>query len=455
MELSGPLASEPKFQRIMAVAVTDCLKANAENKLPEAIFERLAQSRAELAFTLLQRLLEIKSSEVEVKSILPVAWNTLRMHNTDLGPALEGDDADYYRRLLKILYLALQVHTSTESTPSGDLDASRADGASAPKWSSTPKQILQNALEILTTIVAQGFRSLTIILHDTSHLVHPSDFSLITAILRSVIHIPDTSRNTTHLLTSFMDSQTARCASTLLSWSDQLATSGDPVYGELSILFLLEMSSVPSLAESLAVEGVLTHILSTNLVRLLQARPFGPFDQPARMYNIWARGLLPLLLNLLHSVGAPLAAEIAGALNSFPHQLARASNVFASNPRTSTNDPNVECITITMTSEAVNLALVTTVLQSFSEAGGSAGVIASQLEEVNWDRAQVKEDAEGWLSRRGGLRDRIVPTSQREDAWSRAKPSKDDGGSENRLEEKVVAEMKNVVGILEGQGVAQ
>ena len=454
MELSGPLASEPKFQRIMAVAVTDCLKANAENKLPEAIFERLAQSRADLAFTLLQRLLEIKSTETEVKNILAVAWNTLRMHNSNLGSALDGDNADYHRMLLKILYLALQVHTSTDPTPTGDFESSRADGASAPKWSSTPTQIIQIALEILTTIVAQGFRSLTIILHDSPTLFHPSDFSLITAILRSVLHIPDISRNTTQLFISFADSQTARCASTLLSWSDQLATSGDPVYGELSIFFLLEMSSVPSLAESLAVEGVLTHILSTNLIRLLQSHAFGPFDPPARLYSIWARGLLPLLLNLLHAVGAPLAAEIAAALNNFPHQLSRASNVFASNPRASTNDPNAEYITITMASEAVNLALVTTILHSFREAGGSAGVIASQMEEVKWDRAQVKEDAEGWLSRRGGLRDRIVPTSEREEAWRRAKPLKADVSCENRLEEKVVEEMRSVVAILESQSSA-
>ncbi|KAK4693789.1 hypothetical protein P7C71_g3667, partial [Lecanoromycetidae sp. Uapishka_2] len=452
VELSGPLASEPKYQRIMAVAVKDCLKTNAENNLPEAIFERLAQSRADLAFTLMQRLLETKSTEAEVKNILPVAWHTLRRKNPNLGSALSGDDADYYRVLLKILYLSLQTHTLRSAPPAENLKASGSDRASTQRWSSTPGSIVHIGLEILTSIVAQGFRSLTIILHDTPKLVRPSDFSLITAILRTILRIPDLSRNTTHLLTAFSDAQTARCASTLLSWSDQLATSGDPIYGELSILFLLEMSSVPTLAESLAVEGVFTHILSTNLIRLLQSRSFGPFDQPMRMYIVWAKGLLPLLLNLLTGLGPPLGAEVAAALNHFPHQLTRASSAFASSTR---DDANADHITLTTASEAQSLSLITTILQTFREAGASASVTATQIEDVQWDRAQVKEDVESWLQTRETLRERIVPSSEREEAWTRAKPIQADGQNENRLEEKVVEEMRAIVEILKSPSMEE
>ena len=432
----------------MAVAVTDSLKANAENNLPEAIFERLSQSRADLAFTLLERLTEQKSVEEEVKNIMPVAWNTLRTLNPNLGSALDSEDADYYRMLLKILYLSLQAHTSpTSSTSPIDLNASIANPSIQP-WSTGPTSTIQITLEILTSIVAHGFRSLTIILHDSSTPVQPSDFALITAILRSSLQIPGVSRNTAHLISAFSDSQSARCASTLLSWSDQLATTGDPIYGELSILFLLEMSTVPALAESLAVEGVLSHILSTNLIRMLQTRSFGPFDQPARMYSIWARGILHLLLNLLHAVGPPLAAEIAAALNNFPYQLARASNAFGTNPTAFTNDPNAGYIMLSMASEAHTLALITTILQTIREAGPSAAVVSSEVEEIKWDRAQVKEDVDGWLQRRGSLRERIVAGNEKEEAWSRQKPVKTDSGSANKLEEKVVEEMTGVAGLL-------
>ncbi|CAD6584132.1 MAG: hypothetical protein ASARMPREDX12_001537 [Alectoria sarmentosa] len=449
VELSGPLATEPKFQKIMAVAVTDCLKANAENHLPEVIFERLAQSRADLAFTLLQRLLEVKSTGVEVKAILPVAWNTLRRQDPSLGSALNGENADYYRSLLKILYLALQSHVlDASSTSTEGLNASTANSSTARSQSRSNVQV---GLEVLSTVVAQGFRSLTILLHDSPTLVHPSDFSLITAILRSVLHIPSLSRNTAHLISAFSDSQTARCASTLLSWADQLATNGDPIYGELSILFLLELSSVPALAESLAVEGVMSQILSTNLIRVLQSRAFGPFDQPARMYGIWGRGVLPLLLNLLHAVGPPLAPEVSAALNQFPNQLTRASNTFTSSPRASAEDPT-GYITLAMASEALNISLIVTILQTFRDAGASAAVIPSEIEEVEWNREQVKEEVEGWLQRRGALSEKIVPSDEKEERWSKQKAVSGAGGNENRLEERVLEEMQGVLGILGGNG---
>lgn len=439
VELSGPLASEPKFQRIMAKAATASLKANADNTLPEAIFERLAQSRANLAFTLLQRLLEINSTEPEVKGILSVAWDTVRLFNPNVGSALDGEGADYFRILLKILCLALQVHT-----PSETLSSPQSQSGTQPNTSDSATPVV---LEILSTIVAQGFRSLTIILHDNPTMVRPSDFALMTAILRSALRLSDVTRNTAHLLGAFSDSQTARCASTLLSWSDQLATSGDPIYGELSILFLLEMSSVRSLAESLAVEGVLSHILSTNLVRLLQSRPFGPFDQPPRMYSIWARGILPLLLNLLHAVGPPLAAEIAAALNLFPHQLERASGVFAT---TSSKDANADYVTLSIASEAVTLSLIVTILHTFREADSSAAIVGSAVEDVRWDKAQVREDVEAALQKRESLRERIVATNEREEGWSRARPVGGGVGADNRLEEKVVEELRSVLGILDG-----
>ena len=433
----------------MAVAVTNCLKANAENQLPEIIFERLAESRANLAFTLLQRLLEVRSIEVEVKAILPVAWDIVRRQDPNLGSALNGDNADYYRILLKILYLALQPHIFDAGTASPeDLSASTAKGSTARSQTRSHVQI---GLEVLSTIAAQGFRSLTIVLHDSPALIHPTDFSLVTAILRSVLHLPNLSRNTAHLISAFSDSQTARCASTLLSWADQLATNGDPIYGELSILFLLEMSSIPVLAESLAVEGVMSQILTTNLVRALQGRAFGPFDQPARMYGIWSRGILPLLLNLLHAVGPPIASEVSAVLNQFPNQLARASNTLTSNPRTSAKDPT-GYITLGMVSEALTLSLIVTILQAFREAGASAAVLPNEIEEVKWDKGQVKEEIEGWLQRRGTLSEKIMPSDEKEERWSKQKPVNGAGGTENRLEEKVVEEMQGVLGVLGGNG---
>lgn len=440
VELSRALGTDAKFQDLMILTVVNCLRSNRSSRSPETIFEQLAMSRAELAFTLLQDLVELKSSNSELKNILSTAWDTFRAHETDVGLALTGESADYYRTLLKILCLALQAHAPD----------SESNDANTQTNTSVPLSTIQLVLEILEVAVAQGFRSLTAILHDDSTRILPADFFLIIALLRTGLRIPEIENHSTQLVSHFSDNQTARCASALLSWADQIATDHDPVYGELSILFLLELSSIPALAESLAVEGILTQISSTNLIMYLrQDKGVGPFDSPFRLYSIWARGILPLLLNLLHAVGAPLAAEIAASLNNFPGQLARASDTFIVQSTTSTN-PTAGVITLSMVSEAQALAAITTILDTFREAGPSAGAIATHIEKPTWDKLGVKQSIENLLQRRTVLRDRTLPSNEKEEAWVRQPPGSSAGGAENRLEEKIVRELNITLSILGG-----
>lgn len=421
----------------MVSTARHCLQSNVESNLPEAIFERISQSRAELAFTLLQRLVESKPLDPEVKDILPTAWNTVRSHSTNLELALAGDSAEYYRTLLKILFLALQAH-ALGSTP----DLSKPDTSSS-------QETIQTVLEVLRVIVAQGFRSLTTNLHDDPLRAVPADFSLLTATLRTCLRIPGIDRHTSQILSDFADNNVARCASTLFSWSDQLTINQDPVYAEISILFLLELSCIPALAEHLAVEGILTRLSSANVMSYFRGpKGSGPFDAPTRMYGVWARGVLPLCLNLLTAVGAHMAQEVAAFLNQFSAQLTRASAAFDSKPTPA--DVTADYITLSMTSEAQSLSLIAAILDTFRAAGAGAGVVSSDIAELDWDRARVREDIENWLQRRNMLRESIVASSEKEVAWSRMKAVDAGSESETRLEEKVVVELGAVATCLGG-----
>ena len=451
--MARALEREPKFQKTMAMIAINCLDSNADSTLPEAILDGLAQARVDLAFTLLQRLIEIKAPVIEVKNILPTIWDTVRSYSTDVGTAIAGESADYYRSLLKVLFLALRAHTSL--LPSNGPEDSTTSGPNSPSIQnagSASPETLRTAIEILGTVVARGFRALTIVLHDDHSRILPSDFGLITAILRTILSIPGIDRYNTQLNTRFVDHQTARCAVTLLSWADQLATNGDPIFGELSILFLLEMSSVPALAEGLAVEGLLTRISNTNLIKSLrQGQGMGPFDTPVRIFSIWSRGILPLYLNMLHGIGAPVAVEISTSLNGFPGQLTRASNNFDGKVSSPT-DPVAGFITLSIVSEAQTLAVISTVLDTFREAGASAGVISTDISALKWDKLQVKEDIENWMQRRSALREKIVPTNEKEEAWAREKPLQAGSDADNRLEEKVVGELNTVLVLIGGSG---
>ena len=432
---------ETKFQKIMALAVVDCLKTNANNSLPQSIFERLSSSRADLAFTLLQRLVEVKSKEAEATSIMDVAWSHVLSHSTNLEAALTGDEADYYRMILRILYLSLQLHVNS--------DPKDVDPGIDPR---SRTNVLRTVYEILSKGVAQGFRTLTMLVHTSPALVRPSDFGLIIATLSSCLQVPGLEGDSSRLLEVFSDAQTTYCATTLLSWSDRLAasTSNDPILGELSVEFLVELSSETSLAESLAVDGVISQILSTNVVRILQLRAFSPTDLPRRMFNIWARGLLPLMLNLLNAIGPPIAAEITSALNLFPHQLEQASNAFA--PHSRMTRASQGYVTLSMAVEVHNLALIVSILKTFREAGASAAVVANDIADVKWEATQVAEDVEGWLQDREALRGKILATDRKEEVWMSTKPLRNDSPSVNILEEKIVRELGGVVGVLVGSG---
>lgn len=449
VELSQPLASDAAYQQVMISTVIACLRSNISSKLPENIFQGLALSRGELAFSILQRLYEVKSTHYELEDVLSAAWDALRDYEKDVGLALSGANADYYRILLKILSLSLQSYLVVSSSTDRKRNASRVQGRDESPTYSASAAATQAGVEIFGAVVTQGFRSLTTLLHDEPTRSSPADFALIIAISRAVLHMPGIGNHITQLLSQFSDSQTTLHASALLSWSDQIKTHHDPVYAELSISFLLSLSDVPSLAECLAVEGLLTQLSSTSLIGFLRQKiGVGPFDNPSRLYNIWYRGLLPLLLNLLTAVGAPIASEIACTLNGFPGQLSRASNTFGSKP-TSSKDPIAGSFTLSMAIEAQNLALIRKILGSFREAGPSAGVDADQIVELAWDQTQVKDDIEHWMQRRAAFRSRIVPTNEKEKTWAWLPPLSTTNEAENCLEERMLEEMKAILRLLD------
>jgi nuclear pore complex protein Nup188 len=295
-------------------------------------------------------------------------------------------------------------------------------------------------LEILSDVVAKGFRSLATQLHADPSSISPSDFALLTAILQRVIAIPEMAKWQTQAALLFANSNTIRYATSLFSWSDRLTVThhgvADPVYGELALLFLLSLSAIQALAETMAVEGVLSQINTANLMNYYRrSNGMGPFDNPARLHSIWTKGILPLCLNLLLSVGPPIAAEISSFLNQFPEQLGRASGAINSSPSSRSAATK---ITLSVASETHSLALISAILETVRKQGPKLGIQANEVALLDWDKDNVKEDIESWLSRKSALRERVVAVDEREvEMLGRKK------GEVNELEERVIAELED------------
>lgn len=430
LSLGQFISDDTSLQNDLAIVASNCLKANIEDSIPLALFENIDQIRADLAFILLQRL--ISSKEEEVRKILPIVWTTIRTCGQDFETASTVGGTNYYRTLLRILFLAIQphvLHASNETTKTA-------------------------LLEILERVITVNFRFLCGAVHADVSSIEPADFVLLTALLQSILRVPGMTASHASVANIFANAGTVRYATSLYSWSDQLAASnGDPIHGELSILFILELSSVPLLAEQMAVEGVLSRLSSANLSKYF--RKFngkGPFDEPNRLFSIWSRGMLPLCLNLLEAVGPPIAAEIGAFLNSFPEQLARAAKDLE-NKQPTLRTPYAGSVTLGMAAETHSLSLISLILERLKLVGPSAGINADEVPSLVFERAAVKEEVGSMMKARKTLRERILPVGEREAEWVQLKPAAAAtaaGGSESRLEEKIVAELEAALICLTG-----
>jgi nuclear pore complex protein Nup188 len=211
------------------------------------------------------------------------------------------------------------------------------------------------------------------------------------------------------------------------------------------MLFLLEMSTMPSMAEQLAIDGLLGQIGSANITAYLRRGNVSPFADSAgiqRCYNIWVRGILPLLLNMLDAVGDSIGTEVAIFINQFPNLLKQSSEAFDT-PETSrtVTRGSTKHITLSICSEVHSLSLIIYILNGFQQADG--GTI--DIPDVKWDAANVLENVEFWLGARAVLRERILPMGE---SAALTKQRNDNSGFRTRLEEKIVGELLGIRDVL-------
>lgn len=452
-ELSCTIGPNKGLHRVVAKIIIDCLISNNRTQLPENVFTQLNQTRADLALILTQRLIESKTDIQESLGILSKVWDTISSLDTTFEMALaSGDprDATYYRTLLKILFLSLRPHAGVQETLPDPKGLSKEASQKAGEKLAQSSARTQLVLEIINKVVFHGFRDLARCIHELPEVSNPADIALLTGILQASLNIPGMEFSHNQILISMTTSDVARVATTLYSWSDKLAISGDPIYGELSMLFLLELSSIPAIAEQLALEGVLGHIASASITSYLRQPGISPFADgagPQRCYAIWTRGILPLLLNLLDAVGSSIASEVAIFLKQFPQLLTSSVAAIDTPGSTVREERKTKHLCYGLVQEISCLTLIAFVLSRFRDS--MAGVV-DVPEVAGWDVVEVRESVEWWLGSRAVLRERIIPLGPKEQSWAKSKPINDKIGARSRLEEMIVEELIGIRDVLNG-----
>lgn len=426
---------EPSLQPVLAAAARNALEANSNTNLDMPYAAELLQTRADLAFILISRLVSIKSKADQVRDLLPLAWHLVKTSPVDYDVARTPEDLKYYTTLLQILYLALQPHAYQDPKP-----IATGTGSNAVLHPSTGAILV----EIIGRTIATGFRALCGNLHTSIELAQAGDFLLLSALLRAILSVRGVHQIHAQITDMIAGSSLIRGGLSLFSWSDQLAerTEQDPVYGTIAVNFLVSLSSVPQVAELMANEGILSHLSTANLTNYFRKDGGkGPFDEPPRMFGIWSDGFLPLCLNLLNAVGPAIAAEVSAFLNSFPAQLDRAEKSLA-NAKPSTRNPRAGAVTLGAMSEARSLILISLILRSAMSIGAAEGIAGADVQDLQMNVQALRDDVESLTKNERSLRDRIVPATERELSLQASKGSA--GGHDDRLQAAVVSVMKSI-----------
>lgn len=427
VELGSCLPSDETVRRHMLQVAQQCLKANQGAAGPEKIFVKLVGARADLALVLVQRLVKAAMATKDLNQLLKTLVATI----DGVEEPFAKESIAYYRTLLKLLFVTLRAYQVA-----GGRAASDSVGGAAV-------DVMQTILNVLDHVVARGFRTLVSLIHDGDGNIVPEDLALLTAILQAILGLPTMDQTQTQVMNIMAAHDAVNAATSLFSWADKLAMQGDPVYGELSVLFLLELSTLPLVAEQLASDGVLSSLLSAKLVKYMLQANISPYAEAAiaqRCYGIWAKGLLPFMLNLLASLGATIAPEIAYALRQFPHLLEASVRRFEAPgaSRTATRS-TPHYLTLLATSEIHSLALLTRVLTVLRAQSGR------DTAAVEWDAAGLLENVEFWLSSRRLLKERLMPLGPREAEWRSTRVA---GRHDNVLEHKILCQLETVRDVL-------
>ncbi len=436
-------------QTLLSQIVSGCLEAIGIGDLPCQISSRVIRDRLDLAFVLMQNMVTRGVSASTADLLVTLAWKTTRNCIENFDSAFEMDSTGQYQYLLKLLLLSLQARVSAGTCG----DTGRRDQADANREQTALLDVAvgcsSELVEILVEVVAKGFVNLAGNLHQNTESWVAPDFALITAILRTILRIPGIWKMHSQIAHHFSDINIGRYATSLFSWSDQL--HGNLIYGELSAIFLAELSKIPPMAEHLAVEGVLSRLSSASLMNRYR-RPVRrePLDESARLQSIWTRGMLPLCLHLLESVQAPMVPEIVAFLNQFSSQLTSTVGSLRNQEVFKPNRSSTGYLSLSMTNNILLLALITLIIERFG-----AEVPLSQLGEpgaleLAWDRAGLKEDLEGLLQAKQSLKERVAPADEHEAELANLKPSRGDGLISNRLEEHVINNLSLALACLKG-----
>lgn len=281
------------------------LQANINEGVKVTLFEEIYRVRVELSFFFLYSLTRERDlKEEEVVDILKLALQLISSTDVDfLGSVLANKPA-IYRPLLRII--------------SSLLNAAKGQ----PK---TVENLSTDLLEFFETVVAKGtsviFGSVQADIDTPDIGGRVEDLYLLISLFKGLVAAKPPASFTSKMSIMLVDFGTLKAILNVYSSSHLLKINNEPLFADLTLVFILELVSVDTIAEQLISSGLFSTLIQSPISLVIEEG--GIFVQTApRYHNIWSNGLLAIILTLLSKFGARLLPEICVFVNYFTKQIA-------------------------------------------------------------------------------------------------------------------------------------
>ncbi|EMR11629.1 hypothetical protein PNEG_00068 [Pneumocystis murina B123] len=291
--------------------IITALKANSKENIDLSIMMPIAHERAELSLFLTMHLQAIKSKfhlGSYFSTILLYAWEAISSSEANFLLSIGTKNSQYTRTLLRIIYICLHGINSSEDNVENH----------------TMFPILIGLSDL---VLARGASKLFSKALETQNSVFPSDIMLFAAIAEEIFDIQGIEALYDTITTSMFQHDNFHSIITFFSNIDTIKENQDNyLFAEASLLFLYTLSSIPSLSEQLVVYGLLNILVDASICHEVQEKVINIQNSNTgsislSLYQLWVRGILPIVVNLLRHLGNRIFVEICGFLKIYDVQI--------------------------------------------------------------------------------------------------------------------------------------
>lgn len=391
--------------------VTELLRICDEDGIPVSRFEDVYRTRIELCFYICYSFSQKKQftpPKRYVFDIISCVSRLLCSSTVDLTQSLTSVDVTYYKPLLRILLICLQM-SPNESDMITQYSATFSDIFS---------DVICHSIKVLFHSIKARTLSVPNSELGSSSLVckQIEDVILITAILKAFLslNLPESLEKL--IANAVINTGCFRSISSMYGVSHRIKVSGQEVFADYSLMLLCELSSDRLISETMVRNGLFRVIIESPMSVRIQAGNARPYPlSRSRLQHLWSGGLLPIVLSLLGFFGDAVLADSCLFATSFTKQINSTIQAWFE------ADSMISTQSISETSEIILLAKALTSLDAYNyirnsmtaEMGDGSVVLVPGLD-TDSERRKFSNALSYLIAHPKYLTLRIVPSSAEE-----------------------------------------